>query len=528
MLTGFARGLGAFSALAIATGAPSFNVSNVFGSHGVLQRGKANAVWGWAASPAAPATVRVTWLDGTTYSGSSDATGLWRVQLAPWPAVAQPFSLAFVSSAGDNVTLEDLLVGDVLSCNGQSNVGAVQVSAMANASDIVAAAAALGGRLRLFQVSGNEQSDVPLSEWPASGLGPWQTPIAPGGSDALLLSFSAVCYILGQTLVTDYLVGDAAVPVGLIHSSHGGTSIQAWLSPAGADQCGDNSNSWNSSALYNSNFHPLTVGPLSLSAIYYYQGEEDVGIGATETYWRAQWFGCSLQELIRDWRARLADSSLFFVVQELHAWMHTADIGLATFRQAQHKALLQPRVALSTAFDGGDPASAMAGSPGGTVHSHLKFIPGRRAAAALAGAFYGLPVPYLNPRYLDATALETSNATHTALTVRVTLAPGTVTGAGLVLRGWEPQSNSSHCPTERNVTANYCDWFAIQTNDGAFSWHNASVALSGDLAGIVLSAVVPGAGLAAVATRFGWGDWPVATVYSAEGLPLRTWMKSLN
>ena len=41
------------------------------------------------------------------------------------------------------------------------------------------------------------------------------------------------------------------------------------------------------------------------------------------------------------------------------------------------------------------------------------------------------------------------------------LVPGSAPG-GLVLRGWEPQSNSSHCPTERAVNASYCDWFAIQ------------------------------------------------------------------
>ncbi len=48
-------------------------------------------------------------------------------------------------------------------------------------------------------------------------------------------------------------------------------------------------------------------------------------------------------------------------------------------RQAQMKALRLPHTAYSTAFDGGDPAAAMQGDPSGTVHSHFKFIPGRRA-----------------------------------------------------------------------------------------------------------------------------------------------------
>ena len=405
-------------------------------------------------------------------------------------------------------------------------MGAVQVSAMANASDMIAQAATLGGVLRIFQVSGNLQSPAPLPQFPTDGLVPWQPPLL-GGANGTLLGFSAVCYIMGAALVTEHL-GGVGAPVGLLHSSHGGTSVQAWQSPAGANNCGDNSNSWNSSVLYNSNVHPLTVGPLALSGVYWYQGEQDVGIGAAEGAWRAQWYGCSLQALIVDWRARFGDPALLFVVQQLHAWLHTLDIGLATFRQAQLKALLLPRVALSTAFDGGDPAAAMAGSPGGTVHSHLKFIPGRRAALALAGALYGLPVAFRNPGYGGAVASSASNATHTALTVRVALAPGTEPAGGLVLRGWEPASNSSHCPTERAVNASACAWFAIQTNDDAGTWHNASVAVAEGGLGVVLSAVAPGRGLAAVATRNGFGDWPVVTVYSRDGLPLMTWSRPLN
>ena len=160
------------------------------------------------------------------------------------------------------------------------------------------------------------------------------------------------------------------------------------------------------------------------------------------------------------------------------------------------------------------------------MHSHFKFIPGRRTAATLAGAYYQLPnVPFVNPAYEMATATSVSNATHTTLTVEIALT--SVTSGGLVLRGYDPMSNSSHCPTERNVTSNFCGWFGIQVNDvpANGTWLNASVALTPDAQGIVLQAVAPHAGLSAVATRFGFADWPVATVYSIEGLPLMTWSK---
>ena len=133
---------------------------------------------------------------------------------------------------------------------------------MANASEIVAAASALSGTLRIFQVNTNTQSATPMLEWPTSYTVPWQPPLYPAGSNSTLLAFSAVCYIMGSTL-SSYL--GPSIPIGLLHSAHGGTSIQAWQSPAGANQCGDNSNSWNTSVLYNSNVHPMTLGYVSVS-----------------------------------------------------------------------------------------------------------------------------------------------------------------------------------------------------------------------------------------------------------------------
>lgn len=231
---------------ALASSLPSFNVSNVIGSFAVIQRGKPSPVWGWAS--AAGTAIQATWVDGKTYSGVSDATLFWRISFPASQAVASPFNLTFTSSAGDAITLSNLLIGDVFLCSGQSNMGAVTVAAMANATDMVQQALQFD-KLRIFQVSGNVQSDEPLSEWPTSGLVPWQPPLGTGPtpSNGTLLGFSAVCWIMGSTLYAEYL--DSSVPIGLLHSSHGGTSIQAWQSPASANSCGTPSGSWNSSVL---------------------------------------------------------------------------------------------------------------------------------------------------------------------------------------------------------------------------------------------------------------------------------------
>ena len=238
-------------ALAFSSSASAaFNVSNLVSSDAVLQRGKPNTVWGYTNDTAA--VIAATWVDDVVYSSAPASGGVWRVTFPAAPASSAPFDLAFTSSAGGApATLERLLVGDVFLCAGQSNMGAVQVSAMWNVSEILAHAVALQPVLRIMQVSGNLQSPVPLDAWPTSGLVPWQPPLGvDGNTTGPLLGFSAVCFIMGSTLADEHLAG--RVPVGLIHSSHGGTSIQAWASPEGAAQCGDNSNSWNTSVLYNS------------------------------------------------------------------------------------------------------------------------------------------------------------------------------------------------------------------------------------------------------------------------------------
>ena len=128
---------------------PSFNISNVIGSFAVLQRNKPVVVWGWAISPGY--RISAEWVDGKTYDGFSDSSSLWRINFPAKPAMTTPFNVSLVSSAGDSIVLSELLIGDVIFCSGQSNMGAVQVGVMANASEIVQQAAGLE-LLRIFQV----------------------------------------------------------------------------------------------------------------------------------------------------------------------------------------------------------------------------------------------------------------------------------------------------------------------------------------------------------------------------------------
>jgi len=342
------------------------NISNVFSSHAVLQRGKPVVVWGWVARQEAGATgtaaagptasVSAEWVDGKTYTGATDASGLFRVFFPAAAARAAPFNLTFTADAGGAgasvVTLAGLLLGDVFLCSGQSNMASVHVGAMRNATAIARAAASLQTGLRIF-TSGNipgyapTQSPVPLNNLPAKNLYAWQPPLGVAGDDnSTLLATSAACFLMGSTLYTEYPnhVGPGAtspaVPIGLVVSAYGGSSIQAWQSPSSVNGCGDTSGKWPSSVLYNSNVHPFTVGPLAMAGTYWYQGEEDTGTAA-----RSNWYTCALQALIVDWRALFKDAGLFWVVQQLHAYALPASYGhaLALQRQARERAAKQTK-----------------------------------------------------------------------------------------------------------------------------------------------------------------------------------------
>src|SRR5690606_20288696 len=81
----------------------------------VLQRDEANTFWGWAA-PGQEVTVSV---DGNRAKTKANSAGKWSVKLTP-PPVGGPYKV--VVEGGERVELNDVLVGDVWICSGQSNM----------------------------------------------------------------------------------------------------------------------------------------------------------------------------------------------------------------------------------------------------------------------------------------------------------------------------------------------------------------------------------------------------------------------
>lgn len=191
----------------------------LFTDHAVLQRDKPLPVWGRAA---AGEIVTVKFHDQARQT-TTGADGRWIVYLDALPASSESAEL---SVTGKNaLTLHDLVVGEVWLCSGQSNMeftvdarpGTWQ--ARSRATDAPAEIAAAN-----FPLIRHVRIEQTVSETPADTVktGGWQsaTPQTVGG-------FTAVGYFFARDLFQKL-----GVPVGLVHSSWGGTPVESWLSPA--------------------------------------------------------------------------------------------------------------------------------------------------------------------------------------------------------------------------------------------------------------------------------------------------------
>jgi len=206
--------LGGVSALAFAasfpsgaaTPAPTF--AAIFGDHAVLQRDQPIQVWGKAQA----ADVVNVKLGSATVRATADSSGKWRAQLPAMPA-GGPYVLS-ASANGGTATLNDILVGDVFLCGGQSNMELVMANATNAPMDVAYSA---NPQIRFANIP-RESSAALHEEFRTAPQ--WQVAGAQSTGQA-----SAVCYYMARSLHRQY-----NIPVGFVNASWGGSSIQSWIS----------------------------------------------------------------------------------------------------------------------------------------------------------------------------------------------------------------------------------------------------------------------------------------------------------
>lgn len=203
-------------ALLIAVGAlgrADVRLPKVFASHMVLQRDMPLPVWGWA-NPNETVTVQI---GQQKVTADANADGEWKATLQPLKA-GGPLTLTV--SGSSTITLEDVLIGEVWLCSGQSNMEQGIGACQDPEKEI---AAADYPQIRLLMVPNRF---TPTAQNDMDGV--WKVCSPKTIAEDGWSGFSGLAYYFGRELHRTL-----RVPVGLIDATWGGTVIQTWTPPEG-------------------------------------------------------------------------------------------------------------------------------------------------------------------------------------------------------------------------------------------------------------------------------------------------------
>ena len=393
-------------AAAVVPATAEVRLPRVFTDGAVLQRDRPVPVWGHA-SPGRKVIVKFA---GQEKSAVTNPDTTWSVQLDPLPASAEGRPLVVAEEGANQVEIKDVLVGEVWLASGQSNMEWSLSSARQEDQDL--AKSGQTPLLRLLTVP-KKVSPYRLDDFE----GAWQ---AAGPETSR--GFSAVAYFFGRRLTEEL-----GIPVGMIHSSWGGSRIEPWLADEGFEGIEDlremrefrdvrtpgtqtyddamrrhvaATRAWVDTAerslnekkaipaqppappmlpvgsnqalgTYQAMIHPLV--PYALRGFLWYQGESNVGEDLLYTL--------KMEALIKGWRTQFkaADAPFYFVQLAPFNYGDNREGALQGLWIAQQETLKIPHTGMAVTMDIGNP---------GDIHPRNKSEVGRRLSLwALADAY---------------------------------------------------------------------------------------------------------------------------------------------
>ena len=204
----------AFTAFAIAGHAAAApTLGPAYGNNMVLQRGQPIEMQG-KAQPGAVVTVE---LAGQTATGEADVEGTFRVTL-PTRGVHTSVSTLVLRDPTGETRYDNILIGDVILCSGQSNMELPVNRALDTYNQLQQAA---DDGIRLLKVP---KTTAPVPQRTFGEPASWVA-----ADSETVAEFSAACFYMGKRL----RALRPTVPIGLIHSNWGGSAARAWLTPQG-------------------------------------------------------------------------------------------------------------------------------------------------------------------------------------------------------------------------------------------------------------------------------------------------------
>ena len=333
----------------------------LFTSDMVLQRGRPIRIWG-TAEPGED--VRVAIADKTDTARANDR-GDWLVEL---PVIDAGESLSLRVEGKNTVVLENVIIGDVWLCSGQSNM-AWPLHACNAKPDI---AAATFPRIRRIKIK-NVTAPEPVADVTADT--PWQvcTPETAGG-------FTGLGFYFAREISTQ-----TGVPIGILDCAWNGTRIERWIGRNAAaavpelarDLATRGGAGW--SDIHNAMVWPLARFPIM--GVLWYQGESNANEG--DIYFH------KMRALIGGWRSEWGRDDLpaYFVQLTSHGKPNPEPAGgdgCVRVREAQRKALSIPRTGMAVTIDTVSQKEALA-----NLHPSNKHDVGVRLARWALARDYG-------------------------------------------------------------------------------------------------------------------------------------------
>ncbi len=355
---------------------PAFVSSNM-----VLQQQQETKVWGWS-EPDINIKVKTSW-NNKQYKIKANSEGYWEFKLNT-PKAGGPYTILF--DDGEKLLLENILIGEIWFCSGQSNMempmkGYPAQGIEGSLQDILQSK---DDQLRLFTVK-----RAALATKAADVNGRWQE-----ANPETVNDFSATAYYFGR-----YLREMLGVPVGLINSSLGGSFIESWMSVESLEGLSElsvpltqeevRSSNRTATALYNGMIHPFHG--FNIKGCIWYQGESNTD--------RPESYKELFVQLVTSWRKEWGIGDFPFYYCQIAPY----DYGLITPKgeKAVNSALI--REAQAQAEDlipNGGMAVLMDAGLISDIHPRKKQEAGERLAVLALNGSYGLKGPEVrSPRY---------------------------------------------------------------------------------------------------------------------------------
>jgi sialate O-acetylesterase len=352
---------------------PSFGqirLPSVIGDNMVLQQNSDAAVWGWG-EPGSEIKVTGSWNNDTVKTKISNHS-FWSVKLKT-PAAGGPFTVNIRSN--DEMTLKNVMIGEVWICSGQSNMEWSADHNLMNAKEEIKNASY--PNIRLFHVK-KVASETPQENC----FGTWEE-----CSPSTMHSFSSVGYFFAR-----HLNQNLNIPIGIIEVAWGGTPAEVWtradlvesdpLLKSSAEKL--ITYDWwpkKPGVAYNAMIAPLI--PFNIAGAIWYQGE-----GNTINY---ESYRKLMGTLINNWRSDFGKEFPFYYVQ-IAPYAYGTGTKAAMIREMQMLTLEVPKTGMVVVSDLVDDIK--------NIHPMNKQDVGKRLANWALGDTYGVKgIAYKHPIY---------------------------------------------------------------------------------------------------------------------------------